>query len=304
MQPGTLPRPGAQRRGRRKQKKKDIFSDVLLGALEEIRTPDLLIRSQTLYPTELPAQVQDIYYHRPRGLSTVFAKKFKIFSRSKKRFFCPPSGGGRRAFFSAADSPPAPPCVQGCACTPCGVLCARGCPRAACGVPCTLRCPPCALRCPPCALWCPCALWDALCALWCGVSPARPGMPCALCGVLRALGCPPCALGCPVRSGMPRAPWDVLCALECPRAACGAPMRPAMPPCALAVPPARPGATLHAPRCPARLRQPCGASRPAIQSASLPRPAAVLSPAPPHGREKARPLQKERPGLVHFAVRR
>ena len=58
--------------------------DVLLGALEEIRTPDLLIRSQTLYPTELPAQVQDIYYHRHRGLSTVFFKKMNFFSRRKK----------------------------------------------------------------------------------------------------------------------------------------------------------------------------------------------------------------------------
>lgn len=67
-----------------KQKKKDILSDVLLGALEEIRTPDLLIRSQTLYPTELPAQVQDIYYHRHRGLSTVFSKKNEFFSRRKK----------------------------------------------------------------------------------------------------------------------------------------------------------------------------------------------------------------------------
>ena len=31
------------------------------GALEGIRTPDLLIRSQTLYPTELPARVQELY---------------------------------------------------------------------------------------------------------------------------------------------------------------------------------------------------------------------------------------------------
>ena len=68
-----------------KQKKKDTLSDVLLGALEEIRTPDLLIRSQTLYPTELPAQVQDIYYHRHRGLSTVFSKKNEFFFRGEKK---------------------------------------------------------------------------------------------------------------------------------------------------------------------------------------------------------------------------
>ena len=29
----------------------------LSGTLEGIRTPDLLVRSQTLYPTELPAQI-------------------------------------------------------------------------------------------------------------------------------------------------------------------------------------------------------------------------------------------------------
>lgn len=79
MQPkAPAPRPPENK------KKKDILLDVLLGALEEIRTPDLLIRSQTLYPTELPAQVQDIYYHRHRGLSTVFFKKNEFFSRRKK----------------------------------------------------------------------------------------------------------------------------------------------------------------------------------------------------------------------------
>ena len=170
MQPGPLPRSGAQRRGRRKQKKKDILSDVLLGALEEIRTPDLLIRSQTLYPTELPAQVQDIYYHRHRGLSTVFAKKFKIFFAKQKRFFCPLRAAAGGPFFRPqTDSLLAPPC-------------ARGCPRAACGVPCTLRWPPCALRCPPCALGCPRVAWGILCALG-GVPLARSG------GVLCALQC-------------------------------------------------------------------------------------------------------------------
>ena len=266
MQPGPLPRSGAQRRGRRKQKKKDILSDVLLGALEEIRTPDLLIRSQTLYPTELPAQVQDIYYHRPRGLSTVFAKKLKIFFAEQKRFFCPLRAAAGGPFFRPqTDCLLAPPC-------------ARGCPRAACGVPVRPAVPPCGLRCPhaPCG------------------APVRPGVS------LPALRCHCRALRCPARPGMR------------PHAACDAPMRPCGAPCALAVPPARPGATLHAPRCPAGLPQPCGASRPRNterdsplpRSNSLPRPAAVLSPAQPHGREKARPLQKERPGLVHFAVRR
>ena len=203
--------------------------------------------------------MQDIYYHRPRGLSTVFAKKFKIFLAEQKKVLLPPSGGGRRALFSAAAR-----------------LLARAALRP--GVP------PCGLRCP---------VHSAVAPMRPALPPVRPGMP-------------PCTLGCP------REPSGVLCALGWACAACDVPMRPAMPPCALAVPPARPGATLHAPRCPAGLPQPCGASRPRNtqrasplpRSNSLPRPAAVLSPAPPHGREKARPLQKERPGLVHFAVRR
>ena len=33
----------------------------IYGALEGIRTPDLLVRSQTLYPTELRAHIQTIY---------------------------------------------------------------------------------------------------------------------------------------------------------------------------------------------------------------------------------------------------
>lgn len=33
------------------------FRDNLFGALQGIRTPDLLIRSQALYPTELAAQM-------------------------------------------------------------------------------------------------------------------------------------------------------------------------------------------------------------------------------------------------------
>ena len=33
----------------------------LFGTLEGIRTPDLLVRSQTLYPTELPARMQKHY---------------------------------------------------------------------------------------------------------------------------------------------------------------------------------------------------------------------------------------------------
>ena len=138
-----------------KTKKKDILSDVLLGALEEIRTPDLLIRSQTLYPTELPAQVQDIYYHRPRGLSTVFAKKFKIFFAKQKGSFAPfgrrPAGlffGRRQTACSRRPAPggaPArsavPPCGLGCPCALCGAPMRSGVPLARSGgVLCALQC--------------------------------------------------------------------------------------------------------------------------------------------------------------------
>ena len=292
---GTPPPPRRAKTRAEKTKKKDILSDVLLGALEEIRTPDLLIRSQTLYPTELPAQVQDIYYHRHRGLSTVFAKKFEIFFAEQKKVLLPPSVGGRRALFSAADSPPAPPCVQGCACGPrgypartgvslrglwCSVHsavppCALRCPRAACGVPCTLRWPPCALRCPRCALGC----------------PVRPGMPCAPCGVPARYGMPCAPWDAPMRPAMPHALWGAPCALGCPLPALGVSL-------------ARSGGVLCALQCslyalavpPARLRQPCGASRPAIQSAPLPCLATTLSPAPRRSSPPPSRTAEKKPG--------
>ena len=217
--------------------------------------------------------MQDIYYHRPRGLSTVFAKKFKNFFAKQKKVLLPPSGGGRRAFFRPLTvlprrlRPGVPPCGLWCPVHSAVPPCALGCPRALCGAP---------MR--PCGA--PCALWDA---------PRAP------------LRCPLRALGCPVRPAMPHALWG------CPCAPGGAPVRPALPPvrsgvppCALAVPPARPGATLHAPRCSAGLRQPCGASRPAIQSAPLPCLATTLSPAPrrpsapPRGGPLPRPAARQR----------
>ena len=41
-----------------KSKKAASTAYGFYGALEGIRTPDLLVRSQTLYPTELPAPVE------------------------------------------------------------------------------------------------------------------------------------------------------------------------------------------------------------------------------------------------------
>ena len=252
--------------------------DVLLGALEEIRTPDLLIRSQTLYPTELPAQVQDIYYHRPRGLSTVFAKKFKIFFAKQKKVLLPPSGGGPRALFSPADGQLARAALR-----PGVPLCGLRCPVHSAVPPCGLRCPHAPLRCPLRALGC----------------PVRPGMPCAACGAPMRPAVPPCALGCPVCPGVSP------CVLRFPHALWGAPCPLWGCPVCSSVFSVRPCSALrasvslaahHAPQYRARLSPPRGGP--------LSRTVAALCPAPPHGREKARPLQKERPGLVHFAVRR
>ena len=265
------PRPGAQRRGRRKQKKKDILSDVLLGALEEIRTPDLLIRSQTLYPTELPAQVQDIYYHRHRGLSTVFAKKFEIFFAEQKRFFCPLRSAAEGPFFRLLTALPRRPVSKGAPAGPGDTLRALECPCAVCGVPCALRrparpgvslrglwCPPCALRCLVCsgvglcALRCPCAHWSV---------PARSGMPCVLWGgPVRPCGAPCAPWGYPTRSALP----------------CG-------PPAAL---------RRIAPRNTER-------ASPLPRNNSLPRPAAALCPAPPRTAEK-KPGRSKRSGRALF----
>ena len=50
------------------------------GAMEGTRTPGLLIRSQSLYPAELPTHTfrseHDVFYHEGRGLSTVFCGFF------------------------------------------------------------------------------------------------------------------------------------------------------------------------------------------------------------------------------------
>ena len=54
------------------------FGFSLFGAMEGTRTPGLLIRSQSLYPAELPTHTfrseHDVFYHEGRGLSTAFLK--------------------------------------------------------------------------------------------------------------------------------------------------------------------------------------------------------------------------------------
>ena len=66
------------------------------GAMEGTRTPGLLIRSQSLYPAELPTHTfrseQDVFYHAGRGLSTVFCGFFDFifvfyFSAQKSTSF-------------------------------------------------------------------------------------------------------------------------------------------------------------------------------------------------------------------------
>ncbi len=43
------------------------FSAIKFGAPEGIRTPDLLVRSQSLYPTELQAQILNFIQLPPRN---------------------------------------------------------------------------------------------------------------------------------------------------------------------------------------------------------------------------------------------
>ena len=79
------------------------------GAMEGTRTPGLLIRSQSLYPAELPTHTfrseQDVFYHAGRGLSTVFRRFFDFIfvfyfsaqkSTSFQHFPCRPQASSAR----------------------------------------------------------------------------------------------------------------------------------------------------------------------------------------------------------------
>ena len=62
------------------------------GAMEGTRTPGLLIRSQSLYPAELPTHTfqseHDVFYHAESGLSTGFLNFFDSFlNRASFRTF-------------------------------------------------------------------------------------------------------------------------------------------------------------------------------------------------------------------------
>ena len=68
---------------------KPLFVRMYFGTPEGIRTPDLLVRSQTLYPAELPAHFTvlfaDCLYiiaRQDRFCQQVFSVNFKIFLSS------------------------------------------------------------------------------------------------------------------------------------------------------------------------------------------------------------------------------
>ena len=50
------------------------------GAPEGTRTPNLLVRSQTLYPVELPARIYNRYYY------TIIPKQMQVFFKKKLKF--------------------------------------------------------------------------------------------------------------------------------------------------------------------------------------------------------------------------
>ena len=62
------------------------FGFSWFGAMEGTRTPGLLIRSQSLYPAELPTHTfrseHDVFYHSDWVLSTVFCKYFYLFQKA------------------------------------------------------------------------------------------------------------------------------------------------------------------------------------------------------------------------------
>ena len=87
-----------RRSGRTQNKKEKLLSfrqELFRGAPEEIRTPDLLIRSQTLYPTELRARthcIPECLYiiaHSFRNVNPffeIFSDFFRFFLRRKLLF--------------------------------------------------------------------------------------------------------------------------------------------------------------------------------------------------------------------------
>ncbi len=60
----------------------------LIGALQGIRTPDLLVRSQTLYPTELAAQINffTTEFRLPKYINISYRKNQPYFQKKSNLF--------------------------------------------------------------------------------------------------------------------------------------------------------------------------------------------------------------------------
>ena len=75
----------SRRKNDANKQKRSLANASDLGAPEETRTPDLLIRSQTLYPAELPAHIllafspENVFYYSAGGgeSQAVFQKNSK-----------------------------------------------------------------------------------------------------------------------------------------------------------------------------------------------------------------------------------
>ena len=59
------------------------YKNTRHGTPEGTRTPDLLIRSQSLYPTELLAHIS----HRMLGYYSILASKMQVFFRNFRKIF-------------------------------------------------------------------------------------------------------------------------------------------------------------------------------------------------------------------------
>ena len=66
---------------------------VLNGAPGEIRTPDLLVRSQTLYPTELRARL--LFFNQLRRFEILCTFAYRLSSHSISGYSAVPGGDDR-----------------------------------------------------------------------------------------------------------------------------------------------------------------------------------------------------------------
>src|SRR5699024_6633618 len=94
----TVHRPCKNRAAVLQEKKKAIKSfdfTAFFGAMEGTRTPGLLIRSQSLYPAELPTHTFRLCSVRNEIYSTICGAVCQLFF--EKNFCGSPAGAGKRA---------------------------------------------------------------------------------------------------------------------------------------------------------------------------------------------------------------